>query len=73
MAFKLGMTVDLCMAYMLMLVSMTLILMKGHSGSQRQKISIGIISTTKQAITVQLATMVGQFLSDLDYKKVYVA
>ena len=32
MAFKLGMTADLCTAYMLMLVSMTLTLMQGHSG-----------------------------------------
>ena len=35
MAFKLGMAVDLCMAYiiyMLMLTSMTLTLMQGHSG-----------------------------------------
>ena len=30
MAFELGMTVDLCMAYMLILVSMTLTLMQGH-------------------------------------------
>ena len=34
MAFKLGMTEDLGMAYMLMLVSMSL---KGHSGSANAK------------------------------------
>ena len=32
MAFKPGMMVDLCMAYMLMLVPMALIIMQGHSG-----------------------------------------
>ena len=37
MAFTRGMTVDLGMAYMLMLVSMTLILMQGHSGSAKAK------------------------------------
>ena len=36
MAFKLGMMVDLCMAYMLMLVSVTLRLMQGHSGSAEE-------------------------------------
>ena len=34
--FKLGMTVDLYMAYMLMLVSMTLTLIQGHSGSAEE-------------------------------------
>ena len=33
--FNLGMTVNLYMAYMLMLVSMTLTLMQGHSGSAK--------------------------------------
>ena len=37
MAFKLGMTVDLYMAYMLMLISMNLTLMQGHSGSAKAK------------------------------------
>ena len=32
MTFKLAMSVDLCMAYMPMLISMTLTLMQGHSG-----------------------------------------
>ena len=32
MALKLGMKVDLCMALILMLLSMTLTLMQGHSG-----------------------------------------
>ena len=39
MAFKLGMTVDLYMAYYIyMLVSMTVTLMQGHSGSAEAKI-----------------------------------
>ena len=33
MAFKFGMTVGLRMSYMLMLVSMTLAMIQGHSGS----------------------------------------
>ena len=35
MAFKLGMAVDLGMAYMLMLILMTLTFMQGHSGSTK--------------------------------------
>ena len=35
--FKLGITVDVWMPYMLMLVSMTLALMQGHSGSAKAK------------------------------------
>ena len=42
MTFKLGMTVYLGMAYMIMLVSMTLIVMQGHSGLERQKISVAM-------------------------------
>ena len=37
MAFKLGMTVDLRMAYILLLFSMTLTLMQGHSCSAEEK------------------------------------
>ena len=37
MASKLGMAVDLCTAYMLMLVAITLALMQGHSGSANAK------------------------------------
>ena len=36
MAFKYGTTVDLCMAYMLMLILITLTLMQGHSGSAEE-------------------------------------
>ena len=55
MASKLGMTVDLGVVYitlshyMLMLVSMTLLLMQGHSGSAKAKIHCVIILTTKPA------------------------
>ena len=38
MASKLGMMVDLCMAYILMLISMTLTLMQGHGGLAKAKI-----------------------------------
>ena len=41
MAFRLGMAVDLCSAYMLRLVSVTLTLMEGHSGPiKKVKISV---------------------------------
>ena len=59
MAFKLGMKVDLCMGYILMVVSMTLTLMQGHSGSIEENIQLGIISTTKQAIKIKLAATEG--------------
>ena len=53
MTFKLGMTIDLCMEYVLMLVSVTLILtlMQDHSGSAEEKIQRRFISATKQAIS----------------------
>ena len=51
MTSKLGMTVDLCMAYMLMLVSM-----QGHSGSAKAKTQC---LTSKQATNIKLATTVG--------------
>ena len=61
MAFKLGMKVDLCMGYnvILMVVSMTLTLMHGHSGSADKQIQLWIISTTKQAIKSKLFATVG--------------
>ena len=55
---KLGMTVDVCMAYMVMLVWMTLIVMQGHSGSAKATIQCWIISTTKPATRIKLATTV---------------
>ena len=38
MAFKLGMKIDLCMGYILMVVSMTLTVMQSHSGSADEQI-----------------------------------
>ena len=40
MAIKLGTIVDLCKAYILMLGSMTLSLMQGHSGLAKEKIQL---------------------------------
>ena len=40
MAFKLGMKVDLCMGYILMIVLMTLTLIQGHSGSAEEHIQL---------------------------------
>ena len=78
MAFKRGMTVDVCMAYMLMLVSMTSTVMQGHFGSataiKKTTPQRWIMTTTNQAISIKFATMIGHFLSnDLDFEKVYRA
>ena len=59
MAFKLGMTIEVSLAYMRMLVSMTLTLMKGHSGLAEEQIQHQIIPTTKQAVSLKLAATVG--------------
>ena len=58
------MTVDLRMAYKPMLMSITLTLMQGHSGSAKTKnVRWFIVTTTgKQAISIQFATTVGHFL-----------
>ena len=69
MAFKLGMTVDWCMAY---LISMTLTLMQGDSGSAKVKNQCWIISTTKQATSIE-ATAVGHVLPELYFENVYMA
>ena len=75
--FKLGITVDLWMPYMLMLVSMTLTLLQGHSGSAKAKNQRCILLATEQAITIKLATTVSLiflfFLRDLDFANVSMA
>ena len=53
------MTVDLWMPYMLMIISTTLTLMQGHSGLAKAKNQHCMLSATKQAISIKLATMVG--------------
>ena len=58
---------------MLKLVSMTLTLMQGHSGSPEAKIQCWIISTTKPATRIKLAPTVGHCLRDLDFANVYMA
>ena len=50
---------------MLMLFSMTLTLMQGHSGSTKAKNQHCMLSETKQAVSIKLAATVGHFLSDL--------
>ena len=47
--------------YILMLVAMTLTLMQGHNGSAKDKNQRWIISTTKQARSITLATTLGHF------------
>ena len=70
LASKLGMTVDLCMTYLLMLNLMTLTLMQGHNGSAKATNQCWIILTTKQTVSIKLATTVGHFLRDLDFENV---
>ena len=53
------MMVDLWMPYML--ISMTLTLMQGHSGLAKAKYQRCMLSATKQAISIKLATTVGLF------------
>ena len=59
LTFKLGVTVDLWMPYMLMLVSVTLT--QGHSRSAKVKKQkqTWMLSATKEAISIKLATKVG--------------
>ena len=61
------------MAYMLVLVLMTLTLMQAHSGSAKEKCHRWICSTTKQAISMKRATAVGHLLRDLDFENAYIS
>ena len=54
MTLKLGMTVDLWTAYMLILVSMNLTLLQGHSGSADEKNQRWIISATNQVSLISI-------------------
>ena len=54
---------------MSMLVSITLTLLQGHIGRQKKTNQRRIISATKQAISIELATSVGSCLHDLDFEK----
>ena len=74
LAFKLDRMADLCMAYLFMLISMTLTLMQGHSVSAKENIQWWIILITKQARSINLATSttVGHFLRDLDFTNVSI-
>ena len=76
-AFKLGMTETVCIAYMLLLVSMTFTLMQSDSGTANamQTNQHWIISTTKQAVGSKLVTTVGHYylFTDLDFENVYMA
>ena len=54
MVFTLGATVDVCMAYKVMFISMTFTVVQGHSGSANAKqseLNFVVISATKQAIS----------------------
>ena len=58
------MKVDLFLTYlsthaMLLMVLMTLTLTQGHSGSAEETVELGTISTSKQAMRIQLAATVG--------------
>ena len=58
---------------MLTLVSISLTVTQDHSGSAKAKNQHWIILTTKQAISIKLATRVGHFLCDLDFENIYMA
>ena len=59
------MTVDLWMAYSIMLVLMTLTLMKSHSGSAKANNQRCMLPASKQAISIKLATTVGHLYMTL--------
>ena len=68
--------VDGWMPYMRMLVSMTFTFMPlGHRGSAKATNQRCLLSATKKAISIKLATTVGHFLCDLDhhFANVYMA
>ena len=52
--------------YMIMLVLVTLTLMQGHNGSAKAKNQHCMLSATKQAISMKLATKLDHLLRDLD-------
>ena len=68
MAFPLGMAIDMHY-HLLMLVSMTLTLMQGHSGSARARIQCWTIPTTVRQTCYNQATV----LRNLDFENVYMA
>ena len=47
--------------------------MQDHGGSAKANIQCSIISTTKQATNIKLATTVGYILRDHDFENVYMA
>ena len=53
--------------YYVMLVSMTLTLMQGHSGSANAKNQRSMLSASKQAISISAAAVGDYFLRDLDF------
>ena len=60
------------MAYLLMLVSITLTFMLSHSVSAKATIPCLITSTTKQTTSIKLSTTVGHLVHDLDFANVYM-
>ena len=74
--FKLGTIVDLLMPNILMLILMTMTLMQGRNGSAKAKNQRYMLSATKQAISIKLATTVGHFYATLTltlHKCIYIA
>ena len=69
MAFKLGMTVDLCMAYMLMLVSMTLTLIQGHNGSTEENNIKAMAFKLRMTVDLYMTYAHVRF-DDLDFENV---
>ena len=52
--------------YMRLLVLMTLTLIQGHSGLARANYQLCMLSATRQAISMELATTVSHYVCDLD-------
>ena len=71
--FKFGMPVDVWMPYMLVLVLMTLTLIQRHSGSGKAKSQRCMLSATKQARSIKLATTLWHLLYNLAIANVYMA
>ena len=77
-AFTRGMTVDSCMADLsAQAVSMNLTLMQGRSGSAMTTIQCLMISTTKQATSIEVVTTARLaflilFVCGLDFENVYM-
>ena len=76
MAFKLSMTVDLCIIYIYIYIYIYFGDLDPDERSQwvnKGKKSLSSHETTKQVTSMKLVTTVGNFVLDLDFENVYMA